>query len=250
MMQKTKWIVRPRPNAQARLRLITFPYAGGGASLFRQWQQELPSSIEVCAVQLPGRENRFNEPALSDLPTMIEALVPEILPLLNLPFAFFGHSMGALISYELSCALRREYRRNPAWFFASGRRAPHAPGSSFPMHQLPDDLFLRLVLTADTPAQMAQADPTLSRLMLPVLRADLTLCETYVCGSAPPLDCPITAFGGVSDPRVGYDELMAWSQYTRGKFATRLFPGDHFFLQRAQSALLQVIANDLQGVLA
>ena len=121
------WVVRPKPNPLARMRLLCLPYGGGGASIFRDWPQRLPDFVEVCAIQLPGRENRLREPSFTDVPGVVQALTQVLPPFLNIPFAFFGHSLGALIVFELARQLRRENGNEPIHLFISGQCAPQIP---------------------------------------------------------------------------------------------------------------------------
>jgi len=138
----TVWIQRPKPNPEARLRLFCFPYAGGGASAYRSWAAPLPDEIEVCAIQLPGRENRLREPLFTRLAPLVETLAGALEPSFDIPFAFFGHSMGALIAFELARFIRRRSQITPVHFFASARLAPHVVDSASPAHRLPEATFV------------------------------------------------------------------------------------------------------------
>src|SRR2546421_132109 len=136
------WFPRLQSNPEANLRLFCFPYAGGSSRLFYRWQEGLPASVEVVPVELPGRGMRLSQPPFANLRPMVQAIVEAIAPRLDKPFAFFGHSMGALISLELARALRREHGREPVHLFVSGRRAPHLPETLPPMHDLPEAEFI------------------------------------------------------------------------------------------------------------
>ncbi|HEX2079482.1 MAG TPA: thioesterase domain-containing protein [Longimicrobium sp.] len=245
-----RWITRPRPSPRARLRLLCLPHAGGGASSFRGWADALPPEVEVCPVQLPGRENRVAEPAFDRVPPLVEALADAVEPLLSLPFALFGHSNGALIGFELARTLRARGRPGPAHLFASGRRAPDLPSGRPPTHHLPDAEFLaELQALGGVPAQILE-HPELLAMLLPTLRADVAIHETYAFHEEPPLASPITAYGGLADPRVSREQLEGWGRHTAGPFVMRLFPGGHFYLQEQQrTAVLRTLAADLQGVL-
>lgn len=244
-----RWITRPRPSSRARLRLLCLPHAGGGASSFRGWADALPPEVEVCPVQLPGRENRVAEPPFDRLPPLVEALADAVGPLLSLPFALFGHSNGALIGFELARTLRARGRPGPVHLFASGRRAPDLPSDRPPTHHLPDAEFLAdLQELGGIPAQILE-HPELLAVLLPTLRADVAIYESYAFREEPPLACPITAYGGLTDPKVSRETLEAWGRHTAGPFVTRLFPGGHFYLQEERTAVLRTLAADLQGVL-
>ena len=242
------WVRCSQPHPQARLRLFCFPYAGGGASIYRTWSAGLPRDIEVCAIQLPGRENRLSDPPFIRLTLLVRTLAQVLGPYLDIPFAFFGHSMGALLSFELARHLRRQKRSGPVHLFVSGHRAPQLPDPDPPIHRLPDPMFVaELRRLNGTPEEVLQ-NAELRQLVLPVLRADFAICETYDYSSEEPLDCPIFAFGGTQDDEVSRDELGAWREQTSSSFRLRMFPGDHFFLHSAQALLMQDIAEELTAM--
>jgi medium-chain acyl-[acyl-carrier-protein] hydrolase len=247
----TPWFTSQRPNARARLRLFCFPYAGGGAAIYRLWPQSLPSEVEVCVAQLPGRGTRLREQPFTSLDALVEAAAEAIAPSLDKPFALFGHSMGAMISFELARRLREQGRPQPAHLFVSGRRAPQLPNDDPVSYNLPDaDLGRELLRLNGTPKEVLE-HPELMELMLPLLRADFSVVETYVYRPGVPLDCPLTAFGGLRDSEVGREQLEAWSEQTTSEFALRMLPGDHFFLNdaQAQTLLLSALSRDLYQLL-
>lgn len=238
------WIVRPRPHPRPALRLFCLPYAGGGAPIFHSWAAALPAGIELCPVQYPGRGSRLAEPPHRTIASLAQALLPALRPLLDRPFALFGHSMGALLGFELARMLHHE-GRSPAQLFVSAHRAPQLPDTEEPLHALPEpELIEQLRKLNGTPPEIL-AHAELLELMLPVLRADFAACETYAYAPGPPLACPLTAFGGLRDPHVPREALAAWQTQTSGPFALRMFPGDHFFLSSDQQQLLAAIARDL-----
>ncbi len=239
------WFVRSK--SQPRLRLFCFPYAGGGASLFRLWSKMLPAEVEVCPVHLPGREGRLKEPAFTRLAPLVQALAQALY--MDAPFAFFGYSMGALISFELARYLRRTTRPGPLFLFVAAHRAPQLPQAHPDLHRLPEPAFLdaldRLGGTPITVRQHAE----LMQLMLPTLRADFALSETYDYLVEAPLTCPITAFGGEQDTYVNLEALSAWREQTQGPFRLNVLPGNHFFLHSQQHLLLQALSQDLETLL-
>lgn len=241
------WIMRPFPRPEARLRLICLPAAGGGPSLFRAWPEGFPREVEVCLVQLPGRERRFGEPLITRLDVLLEQLVPVLQPWLDRPLAMFGHSMGALISFELARWLRAAAVESPVHLFVSGFPAPQVPRASRALHTLPDaELIERLRRMNGLPASVC-ADQELLQLVLPVLRADMALVESYDYAEEAPLPCPISAFGGEDDPSVTREALAGWQEQTSGSFTAAMFPGHHFFLFGASEALLlRAISEALQ----
>jgi medium-chain acyl-[acyl-carrier-protein] hydrolase len=239
------WIACRKPNPQARLRLFCFPYAGSGAAMFRTWSDGLPADVEVCPVQFPGRGTRLMETPLTQLSPLVEALAKALVPLLDKPFAFFGHSLGALVGFELARQLRRQSGVQPVRLFVSADRAPQIPHRDRPLHALPDGEFLvELRRLNGSPGKVLE-DGELMQIMLPILRADFAVYETYVYATEPPLNCPISTFGGLQDHRVSRGDLDAWRAQTSVSFSLRMFPGDHFFWNAAQPLLLQVLSREL-----
>jgi myxalamid-type polyketide synthase MxaE and MxaD len=240
-----RWVIGSRPGPTARFRLFCFPYAGGGATLFRRWTAEASCEIEVCPVQLPGREERLIDRPFNQLTALVETLEDVLAEYLDVPFAFFGHSMGALIAFELTRQLRRHGRPGPVHLFVSAHRAPHRPSRHRPLHQLATDEFWREIWAMGGTAKSAFQNAELKQVFEPLLRADFALCETYRYEPEAPLDCPISAFGGRRDPWVTVLDLVDWRSHTRAPFALRMVPEGHFFLDRARTSLLQAIADDL-----
>jgi medium-chain acyl-[acyl-carrier-protein] hydrolase len=187
----------------------------------------------------------MRESPLTRVATLVAHLAPAIEAYSDQPFAFFGHSMGALISFELARQLRRSAAREPAHLFASGCRAPHIPDSSPPTYNLPDAEFLEKVrsLNGTPPEVLAHAE--LMQMMLPVLRADFEAVSTYEYLDEPPLGCPISVYGGLRDAEVSREHLGAWNRHTTGGFVLRMFDGDHFFLHQDEPQLLSVLSREL-----
>ena len=226
-----------RKTAGRRLRLFLLPFAGAGASAFRAWPAALPPDIEIYALQPPGRENRIAEPPLGSVIDLVRALADDISSLVLEPFAFFGHSMGALLAFELSRELRRRGQNEPAHLVVSGFRAPHLPPRRPPLHRLADDsLIEELRSLGGTPPEIFD-QPELLDLVLPTLRADLAISETYHYRSEPPLSCRISAWGGRQDPYLNETELHGWSAATTGPFAVQRFDGGHMYIVTAGAAL-------------
>lgn len=242
--ETNSWIAGRRPSPGAAVRLFCFPYAGGGASVFGTWAAALPAAVEVCPVQYPGRGSRIAEAPFRTIDSLARAALPALAPLLDRPFAFFGHSMGALVAFELARLLAAE-GRSPAQLFVSAHRAPQLPDPDEPLHQLPDaELVERLRELNGTPPEVL-AHAELLQLLLPLLRADFEACETYQYAPGAPLPCPISAFGGLRDPHVSREMLDAWGAQTSDGLTVRMFPGDHFFLNGDRQLLLASVARDL-----
>ncbi|MCI0490033.1 MAG: alpha/beta fold hydrolase [Blastocatellia bacterium] len=211
--------------------------------MFRSWSSRLPRSVEVHCAQLPGRGMRLHEAAVTQMKPLVRALAQAINPHLNSPFALFGHSMGAAIAFELAHLLRKENGREPVHLFISARRAPHMPDRMPPTYNLPKDDFINeLRRLKGTPKEVLDHRELLN-LMIPVLRSDFELIQTYQHTPGPPLGCPLTAFGGSDDLDVTLEELEGWQDYTAHSFQVLILPGDHFFLHTAQSLLLQSISR-------
>lgn len=246
------WFQCFMPRTHARARLFCFPHAGVGAAVYRQWSTVLPADIEVCAIQLPGRANRLREPAMTSVAALVQALVPALKPHLDLPFAFFGHSMGAVLSSEVARGLRDAGAPLPRHLFVSGRRPPHWPNPDPLLHPLTDADFVAEIQRryGGIPPEVA-AHEELLELLLPSLRADIRALETHQPPSTrAPLDCPISVFGGSDDPLTPREHLEGWRSETRGPFRVRVFPGDHFYLQPQGDALLADLTVALAPMLA
>lgn len=241
------WLGWHSPNPQARLRLFCFPYGGGGAAAFRTWQEQLPPTVEVCPVQLPGREDRLHEPCLTRVPALVGAMAEPLSGLFDKPFAFFGHSLGATIAFELARRLRKEGLTQPLELFVSGRRAPHIPDSGPRIYDLPADEFIAALQRRNYVRREVAENPRLLKFVMPLLKADYELLQTYSYEPGDPFDFPITAFGGEEDFAESGEALAAWREQTRASFALHILPGDHFFIQSAQPPLLEVINERLRS---
>ncbi|WP_051250932.1 thioesterase II family protein [Paenibacillus harenae] len=239
------WFVPANVNSHAKLRLFCFPYAGGGASVYRDWHKFFPKEIEVCAVQLPGRESRGLEAPIHSLDQLVLAITEEIQPLLNMPFALFGHSMGALLAFETARQLIRKNKRTPDHLFVSGRSAPHLIHRNTKLHLLPDnELKNELRLLNGTPDAVLQNNELMD-LLMPRLRADFEVCETYSYAVDEPIHCPITAYGGMDDHGVSFESLAAWKEHTSNDVDLKMFEGDHFFLHSEQEHLTQSLSSSI-----
>jgi medium-chain acyl-[acyl-carrier-protein] hydrolase len=245
------WVVLPRPNPTARLRLFCFPYAGGGASIYTSWARELPPEVEVVAVQLPGRENRIGEPAIADLGELLAKMDEALTPFMDRPFAFFGHSNGGLMAFELTRLLRRQGRTGPLLLVTSGRPAPQVDVDSPVMHVLPEAEFRDMLRRFNgTPEEVLQ-NAEIMELISPMLRADFALGETYCYTPEPPLDIPLAAYGGMTDGEVPVWSIEAWRDQAADeeKFRVVMFPGGHFFINDDRTMVLAELTADLRATL-
>ncbi|GIJ48800.1 thioesterase [Virgisporangium aliadipatigenens] len=234
------------PSRAAPLSLFCFPHAGGGAALFRPWTAPLARvGIESCPVQLPGREDRFREEPFRRVDLLVPRVRAVLEPYLDRPYALYGHSMGAIVAFELARALRREGAPPPAHLVVSGRIAPHLVDPRPTLHDLPDDVLLKRLHALGGIPDALRAAPELLAVALPLVRADLELNETYRYVAEPPLPVRLSAYGGADDPKVDATELSAWSSQTAAEFRQRTFPGGHFFTQNAREAMLTMLGLDL-----
>lgn len=240
------WIFMARRKPQARLRLFCFPHAGSGASGYHPWLNAFPPEIEVCPVQLPGRENRLQEPLFRQFDPLIARLAEALHSYFTMPFAFFGHSMGALISFGLARYLREQKENLPVHLFVSAYRAPQIPNVE-KLHLLPDAAFMKKLLTLNGTKPEILENTELRQFLFPILRADFAVCETFRYVDEEPFSCPISAFSGLQDTRARQEDLLAWQAMTSGTFTHYPFPGNHFFLQHPQirTSLVQTISKEL-----
>jgi surfactin synthase thioesterase subunit len=221
------------------LRLFCFPHAGGSAAAFQGWAQQLPLSIAVVPMR---------QPRASNMAGLVAGLYDTIEPHLGEPFAFFGHSMGAAVAFELARLLRRRRQALPRLLLASGARAPQFRRGHVPPPEPSDAEFVEALRRLEgTPPEVLE-DPELLRVILPALREDAAIYRNYIYADEPPLDCPIRAYGGAADPNVTSAHLEAWARQTTAAFAVRLFPGGHFYLRTYREQFLAALAHDLREV--
>lgn len=237
------WLRQAR-GAIGDLDLVCFPHAGAGAAAYRQWQVLFTPRVRILAVQLPGRENRMDEAGFDRAGPLLDELVPALCAELTGPFAFFGHSMGAMLAFEAARRLRDQGRPGPTHLFVSGRYAPQIPEPDPPIGHLPTEEFLRAVHDLNGLPHEVLANADLMRLVEPALRADFLICERYRYRDAPPLDCPVSVLGGIGDA-IPVGALAAWQAQTTAGFRLRLLPGDHFFLHSAPDQVARVVLDDL-----
>jgi medium-chain acyl-[acyl-carrier-protein] hydrolase len=244
---KNRWLVCHRPKPSARLRLVCFPHAGGTASSYRRWSTTLPDDVEVDAVELPGRGTRFTEPLRTSVADVVQELVDALRPWLDRPFAFFGHSMGALLAFEVARALRRQNGPLPNRLCVSAAPAPDGFRRQLALARLSDDqLKEKLRALNGTPGAVLQEDELMG-FMLPILRADLSLIDSHEYREEPPFAFPISAFGGIADREVRVEKLEGWRRQTTQAFSLRLFPGDHFFVHQRPERVLPAIVEAVRG---
>jgi surfactin synthase thioesterase subunit len=244
--RESPWIHRYTSGAPARARLVCFPFAGGSASYYFPFANQLAPDIEVLAVQYPGRHERRREPCLEDMGEIVERSHEALRDWLGLPMVLFGHSMGAVVAFEVARRLSDVDRCAPARLFVSGRRAPTRQRED-DLHRRDDaGLLAELRRTGGTDSTFLD-DEELAALILPTVRSDYTAIETYRYEPGPPLSCSITALVGDADDHVTVDEAAAWAEHTSGGFALYVLAGEHFFLTRHRVAVAEWIRAALDG---
>jgi surfactin synthase thioesterase subunit len=240
------WIRRYHPRPDAGVRLVCLPHAGGSASFYHPVSAKLPASVDVLAVQYPGRQDRRGEPCVPTVQELADHVTAALLPWTDRPLALFGHSMGATLAFEVALRLERDHGISPAAVFASARRAPSCHRDE-KVHLRDDDgLVAEMRLLSGTDSAILD-DEELIRMALPAIRADYRAAETYTYTPGPKLHCPLWSLTGDADPKVDLDEARAWSRHTEGEFTFRSFPGGHFYLTAHAADVLALLADQLTG---
>lgn len=235
-----------QPNPRAAFRLFCFPYAGGGSSIYRGWSTQL-HGVDVVPALLPGREARVREPALTRSEQLVENLAREIFQYLDRPFGFFGHSMGAILSFELARRLRSERGVEPDYLFISGRRAPQLPEKDPYIHDLPEPQFIAEIEKMNGTPREVLEHAELMQMLIPLLRADFAVCHTYSYVPGAPLRCPITVIGGTQDDTTTPAKLEAWREQTTARCRLHMLDGGHFFIHDQLAQVFPLIMNGLRG---
>lgn len=229
-----------------KLRLFCFPYGGAGASWYRSWSRSLPD-VEIVPVNFPGRENRFAETPHSE----IAPLLTELLTTLDFtsgPFAFFGHSLGALVAFALTRELRTKGKMLPRLLIVSGYPAPQLFRDRPHVGKLPHDEFVATLREHFDVTDEVLDNPLLAEMALPVLRADLSVVESYAYRDEPPLDLPLVAFGGAGDPEASEEQIRGWQAQSTRPVRVRIFPGGHFYINSERQAVLDEVVLALRGI--
>lgn len=222
--ESNSWFICHKPNPKARLRLFCFPYAGGGASIFHAWADQLPSDIETIGIRMPGLESRIMEPAIETISMVVEMLFSEIRSRIDKSFVFFGHSLGSIISFELTRKLRERYRLQPIHMFVAGIGAPQILNWNSPIYDFPETDFLEKLQRryGGIPEEILQ-NPDILQLVLPSLRASIKMYECYKYVESDPLDCDITAFGGYQDKTAGGEDWKLGATKLNGRLLYTCF---------------------------
>jgi epothilone polyketide synthase C len=261
------WLIVVGPRAAPRLRLFCFPFAGGGSAVYRSWAQFIDPTVEVVAIEPPGRLGRINETPVADMKEFVGRLVSEMGELLDRPFAFFGHCLGALTMYETARALIHTTMLRPEHLFASGARPPDRIGDqgvfeeramhdllklaefriSLPAYAQPDDVFAELIRHFNIKAtEQLLDDPDLRRLILPVIRAEFRMATNYQFVREPPWEIPITCFAAKGDPYVSRKHALGWGRFTNSRLQVHIREGAHFAVVDDMAFIHEVINRELQ----
>jgi medium-chain acyl-[acyl-carrier-protein] hydrolase len=235
------WLAARYQRSRMCLPLFCFPYAGGGASIYRQWQAQMVDGINVCPVQLPGREDRIEDPLCNNMQRLIEEMAYHLNDFFTVPFALFGHSMGGMIAYELACYLCNGQGAPPVHLFISASFPPHMLKQRPPLHRLPEAEFADMMSSGGGIPKAILQNEELKELLLPILRADFALIENTIHDKHGALDIPFTAFSGTEDSAVSPETVDGWHGYTQGPFTRKIVPGNHFFINSARSAVIKTI---------
>jgi medium-chain acyl-[acyl-carrier-protein] hydrolase len=234
--------------AATSLRLFCLPYAGGSAAaIYGRWSRQLDARTEVIPVELAGRGARIAETPVPSAAVMVNDALRAVLPCSQEPFALFGHSLGAVLAFEMARRLEHEYGRPPAHLFVSGFGAPDEPATPDLAYLLPEHEFRdRLRDLSGTPREVLDNDD-LMELVLPVLRADFAAIAQWRFSPGPPLSCPVTVFGGLADPEVEVATLAGWQRQTTASCEVRLLPGQHFYINESPDLLLPTVTSRLHS---
>jgi surfactin synthase thioesterase subunit len=262
------WLIAPRPNPDAKVRLFCFPFAGGGLVSFRAWAQLFDDTVEVVAVEAPGRGTRINEPPVNDLNTFVERLLPEMVDWLDRPSAFFGHCLGGLTMFATLCALPKASLRFINHAFACGVRPPHLlkrKGEfednlvydmilhgefdvNLPLYAQTDEIFVNIIRQFDTPAADKMLEiPKLRNMLLPTIRAEFGMAYNYQHRPVEPFSFPISSFVGDADPWVSEEDSAGWGEFTRGGFSNHLCKGSHFLMAEDGEYIVETIKSEFMN---
>jgi surfactin synthase thioesterase subunit len=238
-MQK-KWFKPIRVNSQAKVNLVCFPFAGSGASIFFPWEKFLHSDFNIYAFQAPGREDRIGEDLIDNLELLVQKGSAELLKLANKPIILFGHSLGAVIAFEITKLIEKQ-GIEPKCLIVSGRQPPHLSLKMPPISELSDQDLLKGLLDLEGTDREIVKHPELLEIILPIIRADFKIGEKYLLPIQDQINCPIIAIGANNDPWVKVDELSQWQKFTRQECQLKTISGDHFYVKNDFQEIVQLL---------
>lgn len=237
ILARTKWVARPRPADNAKLRMFCFPHVGAGGAAFNSWLDRLPTEVDVCAIRLPGRENRLREPLMDDWREVMANVHEALTPMLDLPFVVVGHCSGSVLAYEFA----RRLETTPELVILSSTDGPGVRRIDDPLHVLPQRELLERVVEFGGMAKQVLDDPDLMAMFERILRADYRVVERLEYTPGPPLDAPITVIGGRHDQFVTAQGLAAWSEATTREFSLHLVEAGHYILAEAGALVADIV---------
>lgn len=245
MKKSTPWLPHAGQCEASRLRLFCFSYAGGGTAVFQRWRTQLAPQIEVCPVLTPGREGRFREDCIDDFDTMVSHIITAITPWLDQPFAFYGHSMGSLLAHAITQQLRKKHLPKPLHLFVAAHRAPHLKYRFPSVQAASNDRVVAWLNRFQGIPEAILDNEDIMKIMLPRLRADLAVCESFQYRDTDVLDCPITAFSATEDTIVTNADIADWHTHTRAEFELIEIEGPHLFIRDSHNPCLSIIQKRL-----
>lgn len=246
MMSESSWLVCPHRLKQAKRRLFCFPFAGGGASVYFNWSRRLSEfGTEVLMVQLPGRESRINEMFCDDIQEVVSELILAMEPYCDIPFSFFGHSMGSVIAYELAWTRQQQFLPLPDTIFLSGRNPPFKPVYRKKISQLPYQAFVQEMIEFGNLPDTVLNEPDLMEIIVPIMRADISMLDKHQTTSQAKLTCGLVILGGQDDPWTTEHDLWDWQRHATMPLRCKIFPGDHFFIRTHESAVIQTVHENM-----
>ncbi|MER5358608.1 alpha/beta fold hydrolase [Streptomyces sp. NPDC002785] len=245
--ENSAWMRRFHPAPESGVRLLCLPHAGGSAPFYFPMSKSLSPAVDVLCLQYPGRQDRRLDPGIDNIPDYADAIAAELKPWLDMPTAFFGHSMGAVLAYEVALRLERDGLPGPIALFASGRRAPSRYREENVHRRDDDGIVKEMQLLSGTDSRIL-GDEEILRMVLPAIRSDYTAIETYRSDAGAAVRAPITVFTGDNDPRTSLEEAEAWRAHTTGEFDIQVFPGGHFFLANHSEKIIEIISTRISAV--
>jgi len=234
-------------TSTSAVRLFCLPHAGASSSIFNGWEAHLSDRTELCPILLPGRGVRLSEALVEDFREMVSMLAVGLEPYMQQPFAFFGHSMGALLAHELALHLEAKRMPTPELLVVSGRQAPHLPGRLGDARGLSDEAFIELLDSMNGQTRQLLSDPSLRKVLMPVLRADFNLCASWQPRPIAPMGIPIVAFAGAHDTSVSVAMVEQWRLHTTRGFVINVVPGDHFFINQFAKTICHAIEGQIDA---
>lgn len=232
-----------------KIKLFCIPYAGGSAAVYSRWKKLVNPLIELKQVELPGRGSRMNESLIDNIPDIVRNIFKEIKDQIKPPYALFGHSMGALITYELCKKIKQEGYPSPVHIFFSGKQGPQIKLKGLNCYNLPEDEFIKHILNYNGTNEAVFKNKELASLFIPILRADFKMVETYKFDRTDDyLECDVSVFSGTDDRAVSWEDLSGWQEVTKSNCRFYPFKGGHFFINEHTEEVVDQINNVLTSI--